>query len=88
MMRKTIVPAMHELLHDPEQRLDKIKNKIGIFDRDYCQEMRSLKHYDAIKQETYDTYRDLHSIFCDNWCKSKGYTAKNTLLVDSDSSKV
>ena len=25
MMRKTIVPTMHELLHDPEGKLDAIK---------------------------------------------------------------
>lgn len=36
MMRKTITPVMHELLHDREGKLDLLKNKIGIFDRDYC----------------------------------------------------
>ena len=88
MMRKTIVPAMHELLHDQERKLDAIKGKIGIFDREYCKEMRDLEYYDAIKEEKYDTYRDLNSIFCDPYCQKKGYTAKNTLLVDSDSKKV
>ena len=50
--------------------------------------MRSLKYYDAIKEETYDTYRDLHSIFVDPFCREKGFTEKNTLLVDSESRKV
>ena len=34
MIRKTITPVMLELLSDPE--LIEIKDKIGIFDRDYC----------------------------------------------------
>jgi len=36
MMRKTIVPTLHELLHDNDGKLDAIKAKIGIFDREYC----------------------------------------------------
>ena len=59
MMRKTIVPVMHELMHDEQGKLDAIKGQIGIFDREYCKEMKSLKVYDAIKEEKYDTYRDL-----------------------------
>ena len=69
MMRKTIVPIMHEFLHDAEGKLDRIKNLIGIFDRDYCREMRMLKYYEALKEENYDTYRDLHSIFQDPFCQ-------------------
>lgn len=69
MMRKTIIPVMHELMHDAEGKLDAIKGKIGVFDREYCKEMSSLKYYDPIKEEKYDTYRDLHSIFQDPICK-------------------
>ena len=60
MMRRTIVPVMHELMDGP---LTAIKGLVGIFDREYCQEMRSLKYYDSIKEEKYDTYRDLDRIF-------------------------
>lgn len=50
--------------------------------------MRSLKYYDPIKEEKYDTYRDLHSIFCDRFSLDRGFTEKNTILVDSESRKV
>ena len=63
MMRKTIVPVMHELMHDDEGILDAIKTQVGIFDRDYCQEMKSLKYYASLAEEKYDTYRDLQRIF-------------------------
>ena len=62
-MRKNIIPVMHELMHDGQGKLDRIKNKIGIFDREYCKEMASLKYYDSIKETPWDTYRDLHTIF-------------------------
>ena len=88
MMRKTIVPCLHELMHDAEGKLDAIKSKVGIFDREYCKEMRDLKYYDAIKEEKYDTYRDLHSIFSDPFCKQLGFTEQSTILVDSESRKV
>ena len=88
MMRKTIVPVMHELMHDDKGELDAIKGQIGIFDRDYCKEMKSLKVYDAIKEEKYDTYRDLSSIFSDPMVKPRNFNEKNTILVDSESRKV
>ncbi len=50
--------------------------------------MRDLEYLDPIREKTYDTYRDLNAIFCDPYCKKKGYTAQNTLLIDSDSKKV
>lgn len=85
MMRKTIVPVLHELLNGP---LEAIKNKVGIFDRDYCQQMRDLNYYNPIKEEPYDTYRDLHRIFKDPILASRCYTEESTLLIDSDSRKV
>ena len=88
MMRKTIVPIMHEFLHDAEGKLDRIKNLIGIFDREYCREMRTHKYYEPLKEENYDTYRDLHSIFQDPFCQQNGFTEMNTILIDSDSRKV
>jgi len=88
MMRKTIVPTMHELLHDEDGKLDAIKKKVGIFDREYCKEMSSLKYYNELKEEKFDTYRDLHAVFNDPICRERGFNEKNTLLVDSDSRKV
>ena len=85
MMRKTIMPVMHELMNGP---LAEIKKKCGIFDREYCEEMRSLKYYDSLKEEKYDTDRDLHRIFKDPIVAEKGFTELNTLLIDSDSRKV
>ncbi len=85
MMRKTITPLLHELMNGP---LNQIKKEVGIFDREYCEEMRSLKYYDSLKEEKYDTYRDLHRIFKDPFFAGKGYSEQNTLLVDSDSRKV
>lgn len=87
MMRKTIVPTMHELMHDPEGKLDAIKSKVGIFDREYCKEMRKLRYYEPAMEETYDTYRDLHSIFNDPVCQEKGCTERSTILIDSESRK-
>lgn len=49
--------------------------------------MRDLKCYSDIKEENYDTYRDLHAIFQHPDCKQKGFTEKNTILVDSESRK-
>lgn len=69
MMRKTIVPTMYELLHDEERKLDALQQKVGIFDRDYNTEMSSLKYYDAIKEDPWDTYRDLTKVFADPYCK-------------------
>ena len=86
MIRKTITPVMLELLSDPE--LDEIKDKIGIFDRDYCSQMRDSKYYSDLKEEPYDTYRDLQLIFDDQFCQENGLNANNTLLIDSDSKKV
>ena len=85
MMRKTIVPVLHELLNGP---LEPFKNKFGIFDRDYCNEMRDLKYYKPIMEEPYDSYRDLHRIFKDPILANKGYSEETTLLIDSDSRKV
>ena len=88
MMRKTIVPVMHELMNDNKGELEALKNQIGIFDREYCKEMMSLKCYDAIKEEKYDTYRDLQKIFSDDLVRSRKFSDKNTILIDSDSRKV
>ena len=86
MIRKTITPVMLELLSDPE--LKEIKDKIGIFDRAYCSQMRDSKYYSDLKEEPYDTYRDLQLIFDDQFCQENGLNANNTLLIDSDSKKV
>ena len=86
MMRKTITPVMHELLGVPE--LESLKQQIGIFDREYCSEMRDFKYYSDLADEPYATFRDLQKIFDDDFCKSNGFNAENTLLIDSDSKKV
>ena len=75
MMRKTISPVMHELMHDDKGELDALKNQIGIFDREYCKEMSSLKCYDAIKEEKYDTYRDLQKVFSDEMVRQRKFSA-------------
>ena len=86
MMRKTITPVMHELLGVPE--LESLKQQIGIFDREYCSEMRDFKYYNDLADEPYATFRDLQKIFDDDFCKSNGFNVSNTLLIDSDSKKV
>ena len=49
--------------------------------------MRKLRYYEPAMQETYDTYRDLHSIFNDPVCQEKGCTERSTILIDSESRK-
>jgi len=86
MLRKTITPVMLELLSDPE--LAAVKDKIGIFDRAYCSEMRDSKYYSELKEEPFDTYRDLQLVFNDSFCQENGFDGSNTLVIDSDSRKV
>ena len=86
MMRKTITPVMHELLQG--EVLEGLKTQIGIFDREYCTQMRHFKYYSEISDEPYDTFRDLQKVFDDKFCKDNGFNASNTLLIDSDSKKV
>ena len=86
MWRKTITPVMHELLSGDD--LEGLKSKIGIFDREYCSEMRDDKYYKDLADEPYATFRDLQKVFDDPYCKSNGFDASNTLLIDSDSKKV
>ena len=50
--------------------------------------MRDSKYYSDLKEEPYDTYRDLQLIFDDQFCQENGLDANNTLLIDSDSKKV
>ena len=62
-MRKTITPVMFELLHGSE--LEGLRSQIGIFDREYCTEMRHSKYYSELIEEPYDTFRDLQRVFDD-----------------------
>ena len=77
---------MHELLSGED--LEGLKSRIGIFDREYCSEMRDDKYYKDLADEPYATFRDLQKVFDDPYCKSNGFNASNTLLIDSDSKKV
>ena len=85
-MRHNIVPVMLALLQDKEYQLHLFK--FHLFDRDYCQAMSSLGYYAPLQEDEFDTYRDLNSVFNDPFARERGFTEKNTILVDSESSKV
>jgi hypothetical protein len=87
MMRANITPVLLEVCSS-KPKLEQIKSKIGIFDREHCSFMNDHKYYKELVEEKWDTYRDLNKIFADPFCKSNGFDAHNTLLVDSSNEKV
>ena len=78
---------MHELMRDYEGKLDAIKNKVGIFDREYNKVMEHHEYYKPASKEKYDTYRDLQRVFNDPVCQQRGCNERSTILIDSESKK-
>lgn len=48
-MKKNITPVMHELFNDKD--LKEFKDKIGIFDREFCSFMKDNKYYAHLAED-------------------------------------
>lgn len=85
-MFKNISPVMTELLSsDP----DLLPLTIGftVFDQTYCPLMSGNKNYEALAADPWDRYRNLYAVWDSDVCRDK-FSAANTLLIDSDDTKV
>lgn len=50
--------------------------------------MNDHPYYKQLMKNTYDQYRDFDLVLQDDICLDGGFTAKNILVIDSDSEKV
>ena len=68
--------------------LFELKKNLTIYDQDFCPLMREHPYMNNLKKETYERYRDLQKVWENEICKKAGFNKTNTLLIDSDDTKV
>ena len=80
MFKRNAEPILDHLL----THLGKNSSDVFIFDSEFCSPMLAHPKYKMIKQNDWDTYRDLEKVFKE----FNDFSRAETLIIDSDSDKV
>ena len=87
-MQNNLNPIIFAILDDTFGKRTFGDKVIGTFDQAFCSKMEKDQQYSKLKQDDWDTYRDLEKVFADKFCKDNNFNIVNTVLIDSDERKV
>ena len=66
-INKNLTPILFSILDEKSGLID-LRNKIGLFDQSYCPLMVENERLKDLKEEEWDTYRDLNLVFKSEVC--------------------
>jgi hypothetical protein len=82
-----MMPILFTIFNEKYGLLD-LRERVGTFDRKFCRPMKGNEALKDLAEDPWDTYRDLDKVFKHIFCKKHNFNIANTILIDSDNSKL